>query len=116
MLLVHVCAQGQADRELGRRQSQLKVLALLGAADWPEQTSLQCNMDGHPKRGAGVATAPGSLPKLWQPGEVWGLGTHATLQRFEQEIGVCFRTQSLQERALWGGLGPGAFCHHQLVH
>ena len=79
------------------------MLALLVAANWPEQISLESALSH--EMGAGAAAAPGSLPKLWQPGEVWGLGTHATLQQFEQEIGVCFRTQSLQERGAvgWGG-------------
>ncbi len=40
---------------------------------------------------------------------IWGLGAHGSLQELQQHLGLDFRTRTLQEHALWGGLKAAVF-------
>ena len=90
-----------------RRQSQLKVLAVLGASSWPEtpvpnQTSIDPLASTYSlETGSAITSA---LPAGWRVGEVWGLGQEATLGDFMSHVGVNFSTRSIEEKGFLGGL------------
>ena len=100
--------QDGAIHEASRRVSQLKVLAVLGAAPWPlplppttEEVSKEGEGEGGLAATQGAAEQQRGLPEGWRVGETWGLGQQATLAEFEDHVGVDFAGRSIR----LGGLG-----------
>ena len=89
------------------------MLAVLGAADWPEPSDHQQAVHrgsntNEDLTSASISLANGSstacvLSEGWRVGEAWGLGREATLSEFMSHVGVDFAERTVEEKGKLGG-------------